>query len=127
MYRVLKTREFEKWRKKGSELSDEHLKRAVEEMSNGLIDANLGKGLFKKRISLGKGKSKGARVLIATNREDRWIFMFGFNKNELANISITTKNSLQELSMDYLRATKSKIDNAIICGELIEVMYGKKN
>jgi hypothetical protein len=36
-------------------------------MEQGLIDADLGGGLFKKRIALpGRGKSGGARTLIAT-------------------------------------------------------------
>ena len=56
-------------------------------MDRGLIDADLGGGIVKKRVGLaGRGKRSGARTLIATNKGDRWFFVFGFEKNERANI-----------------------------------------
>ena len=78
--RVFKTKPFIKCMKK-SDMSDEMLCEAVEEMSQGLIDADLGHGVFKKRIRLpGQGKRSSARTLLATNLEDRWFFIFGFEK-----------------------------------------------
>ena len=65
---------------------------AVYEMSRGLIDADLGAGVVKKRIATpGRSKSGGMRTLVATNKGDRWFFMFGFAKNERANISDAEK------------------------------------
>ena len=86
MKRVFKTRHFSRWTRK-TELTDKALCRAVEEMVQGLIDADLGGGLVKKRVGLaGRGKSGGARTLIATNKASRWFFVFGFEKNDRANI-----------------------------------------
>ena len=48
------------------------------EMTNWLFDADLGGGLFKKRIARpGQGKSGGYRTLGATNKGDRWVFVYG--------------------------------------------------
>ena len=83
----LKTRVFDKWQRK-ADVTDAMLLKAIEEMSNGLIDADLGGNVFKKRIALpGRGKRGGARTLLATNRDDRWIFLYGFPKNEKENIT----------------------------------------
>lgn len=70
-----------------TDLDDALLLSAVQEMEQGLIDADLGGGLYKKRIPLrGRGKRGGARTLIATNKAGRWIFLTGFEKNERNNI-----------------------------------------
>ena len=70
MRRVFKTRHFSRWMRK-TELSDSALADAVNEMARGLIDADLGGGLVKKRLGLaGRGKRGGARTLVATNKGD---------------------------------------------------------
>ncbi len=67
-------------------LTEEALCLAISEMENGLIDADLGGGVIKKRVPLpGRGKSGGARILLATNRGSLWFFVFGFEKNERAS------------------------------------------
>ena len=66
--RVFKTRFFSRWMRK-TELIDSALCDAVAEMAQGLIDADLGGGVVKKRIGLaGCGNRSGARTLGATNR-----------------------------------------------------------
>jgi hypothetical protein len=51
------------------DFSDKSLCAAVDEMSRGLIDANLVGGLVKKRIARpGAGKSSGFRTLLALKR-----------------------------------------------------------
>lgn len=55
-----------------TELTDSSLCAAVLEMAQGLIDADLGGGVFKKRVGLaGRGKRGGARTLVATNQGNR--------------------------------------------------------
>jgi hypothetical protein len=91
MRRVFKTRHFARWMRK-SELTDAVLCSAIAEMALGLIDADLGGGVFKKRVAMpGRGKSASARTLVATNKGNRWFFVFGFEKSERANID--AKNS----------------------------------
>ena len=68
-------------------LSDDALSLAVSEMAQGLIDAELGGHVVKKRVALsGQGKRGGARTIVATKMSDRCFFLFGFSKNERANI-----------------------------------------
>jgi hypothetical protein len=57
-------------------LSETALCRAVVEMQQGLIDADLGGGVVKKRVALpGRGKRGSTRTLVATNKDDRWFFL----------------------------------------------------
>ncbi len=87
MARTFITKAFDRWFRK-TDLTDDALHNAVLEMAAGLIDADLGAGVFKKRVALaGRGKRSGARVLVASNLVDRWIFLFGFEKNKRANVS----------------------------------------
>ena len=59
---------------------------AIVEMSQGLIGAELGGGVVKKRIGVAsRGKRGGARRLVATNKGSRWFFVFGFEKNDRTN------------------------------------------
>lgn len=76
---IYKTKVFERWSSK-EELSDKALCKAVQEMKVGLFDADLGGGLFKKRIARqGKGKSGGYRTLVATNKGDQWFFVCNYS------------------------------------------------
>jgi len=103
------------------------LRRAVEEMINGLIDADLGGGVFKKRIALpGRGKSGSTRTLLATNRDDRWIFILGFEKNERANISDKERDALRMIAKDLLGLSAEQLQKMVNEGALLEVYYGKE-
>jgi hypothetical protein len=68
--RVFKTRTFARWSRKAG-LADAALRAAVVEMAAGFIDADLGGRVYKKRVRLpGRGKSGGARTLIATDLDE---------------------------------------------------------
>lgn len=121
MKRVFKTRHFCRWMRK-SDLTDAALCRAVDEMTAGLIDADLGGGVVKKRIGLaGRGKRGGARTLVATNKGTRWFFVFGFEKNERANISREEVEALQLMAADLLGRTGPQLDQAVADGTLQEI------
>ena len=117
----MKTRHFHRWAKK-AELSDNALFSAVSEMIKGLVGTDLGGGVFKKRIALpGQGKSGSTRTLLATNRNDRWIFVFGFEKNERANISAKELEALKMLAAELLALSSVQINEALDSGDLLEV------
>ena len=60
---VFVTKTFARWMRK-SQVTDLDILGATEEMVQGLIDANLGGYLVKKRVALqGRGKSAGASSL----------------------------------------------------------------
>ena len=121
MSRVFKTRHFSRWMRK-TELTDSSLCAAVLEMAQGLIDADLGGGVFKKRVGLaGRGKRGGARTLVATNKGNRWFFVFGFEKNDRANISAEEKEALQSIAQDLLARTGKDLDAQVEDGTLQEI------
>jgi hypothetical protein len=123
MRRVFKTRHFHRWMKK-TDLTDIALCHAIAEMSAGLIDADLGGGVVKKRVAMsGRGKSAGARTLVATNRGARWFFVFGFEKNERANISSEELEALQVVAKDLLARTNEQLDQAVSDGALLEICH----
>ena len=121
MRRVFKTRHFSRWMRK-TEFTDGRLCAAVLEMTQGLIDADLGGGVVKKRVGLaGRGKRGGARTLVATNKGNRWFFLFGFEKNDRANISAEEKEALQSIAQDLLAGTAKELDMQVEEGTLQEI------
>ena len=123
MYRVFKTRHFSRWMRK-TELTDEALCTAVHEMSQGLIDADLGAGVVKKRVAMaGRGKRGGARTLVATRQGHVWFFIFGFEKSVRANIGTEEKEALQSLAHDLLSRTRQELDAAVAAAALQEICH----
>ena len=125
MKRILKTRTFNRWLRK-TLLTDAALLKAIDEMEQGLVDADLGGNLYKKRVALpGRGKSGSTRTLIATNRQDRWFFMFGFEKNDKENITQAELAYLPEVAQIFLGYSNDELQLAIDKGEFLEVYYDK--
>lgn len=121
MERIFRTRNFTRWMRKGG-LADAALCKAVNEMVAGLVDADLGGGVVKKRIALpGRGKRGGARTLVATNNGNRWFFLFGFEKNERANISTEELEALQAYAADLLARTDAQLAEAMDDDALQEI------
>jgi hypothetical protein len=127
MKRVFKTRHFSRWMRK-TELTDGALCAAVMEMAQGLIDAELGGGVVKKRIGLaGRGKRGGARTLIATNKGSRWFFVYGFEKNERANIADDELEALQGIAGELLALSGRQLDQAVEDASLEEICHDQKH
>jgi hypothetical protein len=121
MRRVFKTRYFIRWMRKTA-LNDEVLCVAVNEMAQGLIDADLGGGVVKKRVGIsGRGKRGGARTLVATNKGNRWFFVYGFEKNDRANISDDELEALKDLAEQLLARTGHQLAAALNDGSLMEI------
>jgi hypothetical protein len=122
---ILKTHTFERWQKKMA-LADTALREAVQEMQQGLIDADLGGGLVKKRVPRpGAGKRGGYRTLLATNQDDKWIFIYGFAKNEKDNIAPQELRALKLLAKHLLSLPVAAIHSALQHGELQEIADGE--
>lgn len=123
---VLQTRWFSRWARKQG-LSARALCAAVAEIQRGLYEADLGGGLVKKRVARpGQSKSGGFRTLIATNRGDRWIFVFGFPKNVRSNIEQTEEAALKLLSAKLLALSARDLKTTLEAGELLEVTCNEK-
>ena len=119
---VFKTKWFQEWAAKEG-LGDEALLSAINEMANGLIDADLGGHVVKKRVALpGRGKRGSLRTLIAFKLEDKAFFIYGFAKNERANINQKELKALKLLAEQLLSYTPAALAKAAKAGELIEVI-----
>ena len=119
--RIFKTKTFARWAQDEG-LGDAALKNAIDEMQDGLVDASLGGKVYKKRVATGnKGKSGGLRTLIAYQDENRAVFMFGFAKNERANIDKVELKALKRTAQILLEKSDATIKIDLQAKELIEV------
>ena len=108
-------------------LTDIHICQAVREMNEGLIDADLGAGLFKKRIAKpGQGKRGGWRRLLAFQMGNKAFFLYLFPKNRRESIDAAELKALKRLSRYYLTLKSGEIRTASQCGELREVTCYEK-
>jgi len=124
---MFKTRTFARWSRK-AQVSDQALRKAIVEMAAGLIDADLGGSVYKKRVPLpGRGKSGGARILVATKHADRWFLLYGFGKNEQANIDDRELAALQKLATALLSMTPAQLEHAVAKKELVEMTDEEKS
>jgi hypothetical protein len=119
--RILKTPLFAKWAKK-EKLLDKPLWQAVQEMEQGLVDANLGGHIYKKRISLqGRGKRGGARSILAYQVKEKALFIYGFAKNEKATISAEDLKIAKTFAREWLGYSSEQLDKLVKDGKLYEV------
>ncbi len=120
-YRIFKTKSFYRWQRKEL-IPDKKLHQAILEIDQGLVDAELGSGLIKKRIAKpGFGKSSSYRTIIATNRNDKWFFIYGFSKNEQENITGKEFESIKHYSSFLLEINNTEITAMLKQEKLLEI------
>jgi len=121
--RVFKIRTFARFQRQ-ERLSDDALADAVRRLETGLIDADLGGGLFKQRVARrGQGKSGGYRTILAYRQGNLAIFLFGFAKNERDNIDDSDLADWRNVGRVWLRLDDADLSGAEATGKLIEVDY----
>ena len=119
--RIFKNKVFHKWAEKEG-LGDDILRIAVDEMERGLIAADLGGHVVKKRVAVGdQGKRGGVRALLAYKSGDKAFFIYGFAKNARANVSMDELKALKYLAKELLNYSDRALVKAIRHGALIEV------
>lgn len=121
MITIFKRKEFARWQA-GEKLTDAALCQAVQEMEKGLIDADLGGLLYKKRVARpGSGKRGAYRTLLAAKMGKRYVFMHGFAKSTKANIKQNEKKALQYVGKVLLELSGKELIKALKSGVLMEV------
>ena len=119
--RVLKAKTFARWARREG-LPDRVLRSAVEEVRHGLVDADLGGFLYKKRVARpGGGKSGGYRTVLSARIGDRYVFLHGFAKKDKANITQDEKKALQFAGKVFLDLSPAELTKALQVGVLVEV------
>lgn len=115
------TKEFYRWADKNG-IRNADLAAALDEIERGLVDADLGAFLIKKRISLrGWGKRGGARVILCCKLGDRAIFVHGFAKNEKSDLSRREFAAFRKLAAVLIEMERTKLDCALAQGVFVEV------
>jgi hypothetical protein len=109
-------------------LTDIHICQAINEMNEGLVDADLGTGLFKKRIAMpGQGKRGGWRSFLAFQVGNKAFFLYLFPKSRRESIDAAELKALKRLSRYYLTLKPAEIKAATQCGELREVACNEES
>ncbi len=118
---IYKTKQFQSLFKR-SQITDKDLISACREMDKGLIDADLGGNLYKKRIAIpGKGKSSGYRTLVGAITGRKYFFLFIFAKSDRSNINKKEALALRELANEFIHFDEDTISALLENVELIEV------
>jgi hypothetical protein len=124
--RVFKTKAFARFTRKEG-ISNTKLSDAVREIEKGSYEADLGGGLFKKRVArLGAGKSGGYRTAVAYREGIRSVFLYGFPKNDKGNLSDLELKELKKVAKIFLQFSDIEMEKALNEGEIKEVNYDKE-
>jgi hypothetical protein len=117
--RVLEAKSFARWCK----LSDETLCTAAREIEAGQYEADLGKGVVKKRVAYpGKGKSGGARILVAQRMKGFIIFLVGRDKSDPgSDFTREQEEAAKELALAYEKLSSAELNRVIESGALKEI------
>lgn len=121
MARLFKRKNFARWQA-AEQLPDVALCKAAQEMENGLVDADLGGGLFKKRVArTGAGKRGGYRMVLSACIGQRYVFLHGFSKSDKTDITPDEKKALQVAGQLFLELSAEALLKALQSGVLLEV------
>lgn len=119
--RIFKNKWFERFALKQG-MTDDILKQAINNVEQGLIDANLGGGVIKQRVAKqGQGKSSGFRTIILYRITDKAFFVYGFEKSSRANLSHAEESVYKKAAQIMLALTDEQINTQIANGDLFEV------
>ena len=110
---------FARWCK----LSDQALCTAAREIESGQYEADLGKGVVKKRVAYpGKGKSGGARLLVAQRMKGFIIFLVGRDKSDPgSDFTREQEDAAKELALAYEKLDSPELELAIKSGAFKEI------
>ena len=123
--RIFKTKTFARFCRK-SGIEDLSLLAAVNEILAGLIDADLGSGVFKQRVARqGEGKSGGFRTIVLLKLDERVLFVLGYAKKDRANIEAKQLEELRELARCTFRLEDQAVESFLEIGRWLEVKNEK--
>lgn len=109
-------------------IGDRELCEAVLRVEKGLIDAQLGGGVFKQRIARpNEGRSGGFRSILLFRAGSHTFFVYGFAKNERDNIRSDELEAFRLLADTLLAYTAEQLQIATDAGALIPVPCNPAN
>ena len=123
--RVFKNKWFNHWASKEG-ISDAVLLDAAKKIATGMVEADLGGCLFKKRLpQAGAGKRGGYRVVVGYRKPntERIIFLYSFAKNEKTNISVKEEAALSLAAESFVSTADKQVQELLATGSIWEVQY----
>jgi hypothetical protein len=103
-------------------IADADLWQAAKRANDGLIDADLGGGVIKQRIArAGEGTSGGSRSIILFKKNNRAVYVYGFEKKDAANIDRRELEAFRELAEVVLGYTDVEIAQRVKDGARFQV------
>ena len=125
-FKVYKNKPFARFARRAN-ITDEELWMAALQANDGIVDADLGGGVIKQRIARpGEGKSGGSRTIILFRRGDRAVYVFGFEKKDMANISKSDVVAFREYAGIYLNYGVAEIEKLVEVGTLYQISAPKE-
>lgn len=119
--RIFKTAWFNRFAKKQA-IRDEALSALALDLEAGIYDADLGAGVYKKRLGRpGAGSAGGFRILICFKKGERVFFMYGFPKSARGNINQGELRDLQKLARLLLGMDWAFIEKGVRDRKFFEV------
>jgi hypothetical protein len=119
--RVFKNKPFARFARK-NEVSDRELCASIQDANRGLVDADLGGGVIKRRVARrGAGKSGGFRTMIVFKAGELAIFVHGFAKSDVENIGPDELSALKKLASEMLAYGVDALAKATASGTLMEL------
>ena len=107
--RVFKNTWFARFARKEG-ISDEELRDIVDQLEAGQVDADLGGGVYKVRLSRsGEGKAGGYRVIVFFRSEERTFFVYGFAKSDRGNINEGDLRVFKKRAKEFFSLTDEQI------------------
>ena len=119
--KTFKTRAFARFADREG-IDDPALCEAMDRIRSGLVDANLGGGVFKQRIARKDGgRSGGYRTIVLFRQGELAFFVYGFAKSGRKNLRRDELGTFRCLADEYLALNQAGIAAAQEVGAIIEV------
>lgn len=119
--RIFKTKPFARFAERNG-IDDASLREAVDRAVAGLVDADLGGGVLKQRVTReGEGRSGGFRTVVLFRSGVLAIFAYGFAKKDRDNIRRDELVAFRKLAKTLLNLDETGMARAIAVGAITEV------
>jgi len=103
-------------------ISDVALRQVADQLESGLFEADLGGGVYKKRLARpGRGKSAGYRLIIFFKRDGLTFFVYAYAKSRQENILASDLAAFKKLAGEVLEMTEEQIVAGLEAGRFEEI------
>ena len=98
------------------------LRQVAGQLESGLFEADLGGGVYKKRLARpGRGKSAGYRLVIFFKRNELMFFVYAYAKSGQDNIQASDLAAFKKLAGKVLAMSEEQIAESLEVGRFEEI------